>query len=455
MQSIRLSNNRFGEMIPEFPNVSSSLTDTTDFSDNKLEGPIRFVFDLAKLIVLDLSSNKLNGTVELYLVQKLRNLTTVDLSYNNLTVIASVSLEYLNLSRNLLVDLERSLSLTSLSILDLHHNQLQGSIPVPPSFFYYVDYSSNNFSSFIPPNIGNYLSVTIFFSLSNNHLTGAIPQSICNNVWLLVLDLSNNSLSGKIPSCLIEGTKTLRVLNLRRNNFDGFIPDKFPRSCVLKTLDLSGNNLQGKVPKSLANCATLEVLDLGNNKINDSFPCLLKSISSFRVLVLRNNMFSGLIGCPGINGTWPRLQIVDLAFNHFRGNLPHIFLETWEGMMEGENRHLEYIKYELTFGGVYYQDSIAVTFKGREFELVKILTVFTSADFSNNNFEGPIPEVIGKFKALYVLNLSHNALTGRIPSSFGNLSHLEALDLSSNQLTGQIPLQLARLSFLSAFESLI
>ncbi|KAG5253400.1 receptor protein [Salix suchowensis] len=471
---------------------------------NKLEGPIpSSVFDLANLNVLDLSSNKLNGTVELHLVQKLLNLTTLDLSYNNLTVIASgknsnlssfvqieklrlascnlrvfpdlrnqselfhldlsdnqitgpvpgwiseLSFQYLNLSRNLLVDLERPLSLPGLDILDLHRNQLQGSIPVPPSLITYVDYSSNNFSSYIPPTIGNYLSITLFFSLSNNHLTGAIPQSICNKDWLHVLDLSNNSLSGTIPSCLIEGTKTLRVLNLRRNNFDGFIPDKFPRSCVLKTLDLSGNNLQGKVPKSLANCTTLEVLDLGNNQINDSFPCLLKSISSFRVLILRNNMFSGLIGCPEINGTWPRLQIVDLAFNHFRGNLPHIFLETWEGMMEGENRHLEYIKYELIYVVVYYQDSIAVTFKGREFELVKILTVFTSADFSNNNFEGPIPDVIGKFKALYVLNLSHNALTGRIPSSLGNLSQLESLDLSSNQLTGLIPLQLARLSFLS------
>ncbi|KAB5520047.1 hypothetical protein DKX38_024366 [Salix brachista] len=329
MQRIQLSNNLFGGQIPEFPNVSSCLLDTLDFSSNKLEGPIpSSVFDLANLNVLDLSSNKLNGTVELHLVQKLRYLT-VDLSYNNLTVIASGKnsnlsslpqiqmlrlascnlrvfpylrnqsklfhldlsdnqitgpvpgwiselslLQYLNLSRNLLVGLERPLSLPNLSFLDLHRNQLQGSIPVPPLLIAYVDYSSNNLSSYIPPNIG---------------------------------------------------------------------------------------------------------------------------------------------------------------------------------MMEGENRHLEYINYELVemWERVYYQDSITVTFKGRELELVKILTVFTSADFSNNNFEGPIPEVIGQFKALYVLNLSHNALTDHIPPSFGNLSHLESLDLSSNQLTGQIPPLLARLSFLS------
>ncbi|XP_061954830.1 receptor like protein 22-like [Populus nigra] len=507
LQKIQLSNNRFGGHIPEFPNVSSSLLDTLDLSSNKLEGPIpSSVFSLAKLNVLELSSNKLNGTVELHWIQKLPSLTTLALSYNNLTVNASggnsnmssfpqinklrlascdlgmfpdlrnqsklfhldlsdnqitgpvpgwVSalghLQYLNLSRNLLVNLERPLSLPGLSILDLHLNQLQGSIPVPPSFITYVDYSSNNFSSSIPPNIGNYFNFTLFFSLSNNHLTGAIPQSICNSDWLQVLDLSNNSLSRAIPSCLIEKIKTLRVLNLRRNNFDGIIPDKFPRSCELKTLDLSGNNLQGQVPKSLANCTMLEVLDLGNNQINDSFPCLLKNISSFRVLVLRNNTFSGLIECPQIEGTWSRLQIVDLAFNHFRGNLPNICLKTWEGMMEVGNRSLEHIRYDplkLT-NGLYYQDSITVTLKGLELELVKILTVFTSADFSSNNFEGPIPDAIGQFNALYVLNLSHNVLTGQIPSSLGNLSQLESLDLSSNQLSGQIPQQLTSLTFLS------
>ncbi|KAL9336946.1 hypothetical protein Peur_071434 [Populus x canadensis] len=504
---IQLSNNRFRGQIPEFQNVSSSLLDTLDLSSNKLEGPIpSSVFGLAKLNVLELSSNMLTDTLQLHWIQKLPNLTTLGLSYNNLTVNASGGnsnmsslpqikklrlascdlgmfpdlrnqsklfhldlsdnqitgpvpgwisalglLQYLNLSRNLLVDLERPLSLPGLSILDLHHNQLRGSIPVPPSYITYVDYSSNKFSSFIPPNIGNYFNYTLFFSLSNNHLTGEIPQSICNTEWLQVLDLSNNSLSGAIPSCLIDKIKTLRVLNLRRNNFGDIIPDKFPRSCELKTLDLSGNNLQGQVPKSLANCTMLEVLDLGNNQINDSFPCLLKNISSFRVLVLRNNTFSGLIGCPQIEGTWPRLQIVDLAFNHFRGNLPNICLKTWEGMMEGGNRSLEHIRYDplkLT-NGLYYQDSITVTLKGLELELVKILTVFTSADFSSNNFEGPIPDAIGQFNALYVLNLSHNVLTGQIPSSLGNLSQLESLDLSSNQLSGQIPAQLTSLTFLS------
>jgi hypothetical protein len=79
-------------------------------------------------------------------------------------------------------------------------------------------------------------------------------------------------------------------------------------------------------------------------------------------------------------------------------------------------------------------------------EIVKILNIFTSLDFSCNNFDGHIPEEVGELKLLHILNLSHNAFRGPIPQSLGKLSNLESLDLS----TDEIPLQLADgLSFLS------
>jgi hypothetical protein len=92
---------------------------------------------------------------------------------------------------------------------------------------------------------------------------------------------------------------------------------------------------------------------------------------------------------------------------------------------------------------IYYQDVITVTMKGQDAKIVKILNIFTSLDFSCNNFDGSIPGEIGELKSLYILNLSHNAFTGQIPPSLGKLSKLESLDLSSNELTGEIPFQLA------------
>ncbi|XP_058189560.1 putative receptor like protein 25 [Rhododendron vialii] len=89
----------------------------------------------------------------------------------------------------------------------------------------------------------------------------------------------------------------------------------------------------------------------------------------------------------------------------------------------------------------YYHDSVTVTLKGIEIEMQRIFTIFTTIDFSSNNFSGEIPNAIGKLNSLIVLNISHNSLRGNIPESLENLTSLESLDISSNQLTGRIPSQ--------------
>ncbi|KAM1442191.1 hypothetical protein ACFX13_010088 [Malus domestica] len=111
--------------------------------------------------------------------------------------------------------------------------------------------------------------------------------------------------------------------------------------------------------------------------------------------------------------------------------------------------NINYLGNLLDHDAAYYLDTVAVTVKGGERELVKILTGFTSIDISCNNFNGSILEEVGKLVSLYALNLSRNALTGAIPSSLGNLRQLESLDLSDNKLSGTIPSQLSKLNFLS------
>ncbi|XP_058768690.1 receptor-like protein 32 [Vicia villosa] len=510
LQRIQFSSNHFSKF-DEFSSVSSSVVNTLDLSSNNLSGPIpKYIFQLGSLSVLDLSSNRLNGSLQLDEILELRNLTALNLSYNNISINVNVvnadqtsflnintlnlascnlkafpsflrnkskltildlsnnqmkgkvpnwiwmlNLQDLNVSHNMLTDLEGPLqNLTSnLLSLDLHNNQLQGPVPVFLRLASYLDYSMNKFSSVIPQDIGNYLNFTTFLSLSNSTLHGRIPESLCNASNLQVLDISINNISGTIPLCLMKMTQTLVVLNLRMNNLIGTIPDVFPSSCALRTLDLQKNNLDGQIPKSLANCSTLEVLDLANNNIIDAFPCLLKKISTLRVLVLRKNKFYGPIECPTAGDTWPLLQIIDLAFNNFSGKLPEKGFTGWEAMMSEKNQidsKVNHIRFQLLeFGQIYYADSVTVTAKGQQFELVKILLIFTTIDFSSNNFEGPIPKVLMDFKALYILNISNNHFSGEIPSSIGNMRQLESLDLSNNSLVGKIPEQLGNLSFLS------
>ncbi|XP_076890959.1 receptor-like protein 6 [Bidens hawaiensis] len=513
LQQMLLSSNDFGGLVPNFTSSSMSSLDTLDLSSNKLEGEIpRSIFELQKLSILLLSSNKLSGTIKTISFQdRLSNLTTLDLSFNKLSIITSDnitlvnhlprfstlklascnlvkfpnlrnqsrlmnldlsnnkiagqipkwmwtvgngSISYMNLSRNQLTSLEEPYILPDLFVLDLHSNLLSGAIPIPPQTATFIDYSNNLFNSSLPDSLGRNLNFAYFFSVSNNKLTGEIPQTICNTLYLKALDMSNNRLIGMIPQCLIEFGGSLGVLNLASNSLTGRIEGTFPSTCGLNTLDLHDNHLEGKIPESLANCTMLEVLNLGNNKINDTYPCFLGKNTNLRVLVLRSNRLHGSVVCDQAqHNNWSKLQIVDIASNHLNGRIPDIGFRQWAAMMNDENgdppakKHLSFTVLQLS--NYYYQDTVTVTAKGLELELVKILTVFTSIDISNNQFSGELPSTIGRLKALYVLNASHNGFTGSIPSSMGNLSQLESLDMSSNKLTGNIPVTLTLLTFLS------
>ncbi|GLT92727.1 hypothetical protein SLE2022_105510 [Rubroshorea leprosula] len=502
LKNLYLQRNRFFGQIGDFPVVSSSQLVTLDLSSNRLEGSIpSSFFKLQGLQQLILSSNNFSGTLDLSIIQKLGNLFTLDLSFNHLSVedgfgninvtsfpslqelrlvscklrkfpsflrnqsfmsvldlsdnqiegeipewICDVPSRYLNLSHNLLTKIDGSCGRRLLNFLDLHSNLLRGDITnVTRAKF--IDYSENQFNSVIPTDIDSFLGRnTVVFLASGNYLRGVISESICNMSYLQVVDLSRNFLNGTVPWCLVNMTQSgyLSVLNLRRNNLIGTIPDTFSGNCGLQTLNLNENSLQGKIPKSLANCKMLEVLDIGNNRISDSFPCWLSTISTLRILVLRSNKFYGSIECLMSNATMSLLQIVDVASNKFSGKLPKNFFESWTGMMVAKDEAPAQV-----IGQIYYKDTVTVTMKGLVMDLVKILTIFSSIDFSCNNFEGEIPEVMGEFQALIVLNLSHNSLIGPIPSSLGNLHNLESLDLSSNNLTGNIPQQLGGLNFLA------
>ncbi|XWS10716.1 hypothetical protein CRYUN_Cryun38cG0021600 [Craigia yunnanensis] len=168
----------------------------------------------------------------------------------------------------------------------------------------------------------------------------------------------------------------------------------FGQGCQLKNLNLNGNQLEGPLPRSIMNCTSMEVSDLGNNKIRDVFPHWLGSLPQLQFLVLKSNQLHG-------------------------------------------------------YGSAFYTYSIHLEEKGNDRELQKIFTMLTSIDFSNNEFQGEIPEVIGRLNSLKGLNLSHNNLSGHIPPSVGNLTNLEWLDLSSNKLVGKIPEKLVDLTSLS------
>jgi Leucine-rich repeat (LRR) protein len=488
----KLHGNKLTGQIPSWIGNHTQLI-SLHLGDNKLHGPIpESIYRLQNLEQLDLESNFFSGTLELNLLLKFRNLVSLQLSdkilsllnSNNATIpqpklellilngcnlgefpsflrdqnhlellelednelvghipkwfmnMSTITLEHLSLAGNLLTGFEQSFDVLpwkNLRSLQLYSNKLQGSLPIPP------------------PAIFEY-------EVWNNKLTGEIPEVICDLTSLSVLELSNNNLSGKLPPCLGNKSSTASVLNMRNNSFSGDIPETFTRGCSLMVVDFSQNKLEGKIPKSLANCTELEILNLEQNNINDVFPSWLGVLPHMRVLILRSNGLHGVIGKPKTNVEFPRLQIVDLSNNSFKGKLPLEYFRNWTAMKNVRNdEHLIYMQADTSFQTSHhvmeqwYEYSMTMTNKGVMRLYEKIQDSLTAIDLSSNGFEGGIPEVLGDLKALHLLNLSNNFLSGGIPPSLSNLKELEALDLSHNKLSGEIPVQLAQLTFLLVF----
>jgi Leucine-rich repeat (LRR) protein len=207
--------------------------------------------------------------------------------------------------------------------LDLSFNRLQGSIPVPlsSSDLVLLDCSNNNFSS-IETNFGTYHRNAIYINLSKNKLSRHIPLSFCSLNNLQIMDLSYNYFSGPIPSCLMKKADLMSILKLRANKLHGVLPENIREGCKLQTIDLNGNQIEGALPRSLENCQDLEVLDVGNNQIVDSFPSWMGTLPKLQILVLRSNQLHGSIrDLQDGYQHFTSLQIVDLASNHFSGEL--------------------------------------------------------------------------------------------------------------------------------------
>lgn len=142
------------------------------------------------------------------------------------------------------------------------------------------------------------------------------------------------------------------------------------------------------------------------------------------------------------------MQILDLASNNFSGNLPKGWFSKLKAMISNGNDSGQVLEHWTRSRTGFYHDTVTVTFKGGELAFTKILTAFGAIDFSNNTFDGPIPESVGRLTSLHGLNMSYNNFTGQIPSQLSKLSQLESLDLSWNQLSEEIPQELSSLTYL-------
>ncbi|ESQ28457.1 hypothetical protein EUTSA_v10019617mg, partial [Eutrema salsugineum] len=431
-----LSYTHFTGPIEVLNSSSSSKLEILSLRHTHFEGKIlEPISKLNNIIFLDLSFLNTSYPLDLSLLSSFQSLWHLDISGNNIFP-ASLSsdfpltLEWLLMAGCGIKDFPNSLkTLVNLEMVELSYNRIKGKVPK---------------RLWSLPRLS-----TVY--LQSNMITGFEGSSeILVNSAVQLLSLGYNNFTGLIPQCL----SNFKYMNLRNNNLEGSIPDKFFSDAPLETLDVGYNQITGKLPRSLLNCSFLEFLSVDNNQIEDTFPFSLKALPSLRVLILSSNQFYGHISPPhqGPHG-FSKLQIFEISNNKFTGSLPPSYFEDWKASSLNQN---EYKNLYMVFAG----DTIGPTsfaeaattdrhYKGSNMKQAMTPNSYATIDLSGNKLEGQIPEFIGLLKALIAINLSNNAFTGGIPLSVSNLTDLESLDLSRNQLSGTIPNGLGSLSFLA------
>nr|XP_048330762.1 receptor-like protein 7 [Ziziphus jujuba var. spinosa] len=436
-----------------------------DLSRNQLNGLVpQSLYNLMNLEWLYLHANNLSGTLKFDNFLSMKSLAYLHLSENNFSILfgkgnknATSSkfkhlgmkscnlrefpefiryqneLEWLSLSENKMEEIPKWMWNTSVDTLfafGIANNFLKGFLPVvlPWVNLHLFTVSSNMLQGvppIPPPSIMKY-------NVSDNLLSGEVSHTFCNLSSLYLLDLSDNNLGGMIPQCLGNLSSTLYLLNLRNNSFHGNIPE------------LCSNN---------AREATTDLVQL-----IDVFPSWLGSLPVLKLLILQHNGFYGEVEEPENHFEFPKLQVIDVSYNNFTGELPSHNILSWNAMKAIDPDPFTYLSVMLNFTvsktdwyQVETRYAITITSKGVKRYYEAIQDMFAFIDMSSNRFGGEISELYGNLKALHSLNLSNNMLTGYIPSSLGNLTALESLDLSQNNLGGEIPQQLKQLGFLERF----
>jgi hypothetical protein len=162
---------------------------------------------------------------------------------------------------------------SELQTVDLSLNQISGSIPTfsastatsQPKLAY-ISLSANNLTGTIPAfgSGSTFLPQLISLRLASNQvlffhfvirlvcftllttfrtfqLSGTLPQQLWSMPLMTEFDVSNNALTGTIPEITVSNVPPLFALDFARNQFSGALPSFSAANLTLKQLSLIGN----------------------------------------------------------------------------------------------------------------------------------------------------------------------------------------------------------------------
>ncbi|KAJ9693373.1 hypothetical protein PVL29_012226 [Vitis rotundifolia] len=289
---LSISSNRITGTIPDSIGHLTSL-EVIDFSRNNLTGSIpSTINNCSRLIVLDLGNNNLSGMIPKSL-GRLQLLQSLHLNDNKLS--GELPSSFQNLS--------------SLELLDLSYNELSGKVPswIGTAFINLVilNLRSNAFFGRLPDRLSN---------LSSLHLKAMAQE---HNMDMYSLYHNGNGSSRYDERLIVntkgqslEYTRTLSLvvsIDLSDNNLSGELPEGITKLFGLVFLNLSMNHIIGQIPRSISMLCQLSSLDLSSNKLSGTIPSSMPLLTFLGYLNLSNNNFSGKIPFTGQMTTFTEL----------------------------------------------------------------------------------------------------------------------------------------------------
>ncbi|XP_020591898.1 LRR receptor-like serine/threonine-protein kinase ERECTA, partial [Phalaenopsis equestris] len=412
--------------------------------------------NLTKLRYLDLSFNSLVSYNLLWMSQLFSlqfvymlnlNLTFATNWLHEISVLPAISILYLSsCSLQTLPNLLPYSNFSStIEIFALGYNHLNGSLPNWLGQFKRLnelDLDSNYFTGPISFASLSFLCDLKFLDLSNNNFTKLSDDGTplkCKEYKMRAIDISNNQLSGSIPEW-VGNMRNLKYIHLQNNQFDGLIPLNLGQLTNLAFLDLCSNNLHGSLSEfHLANLSQLIYLGLSNNQLsfnmissdwNPPFQIIYLYLRSclvgpqFPLWLQNQKLLSNLdlsnCGISDIIPSWfwnisSQINYLNMSQNAIRGKLPMSLNIASQATIDLSSNQLE----------------------GR---LPQPMNSVRYVSFSNNNFSSGIELYLnGNLSLLVVLELSQNHLSGEIHNSVCQMPSIILLDLSENDLSGEIP----------------
>ncbi|KAF7078169.1 hypothetical protein CFC21_082647 [Triticum aestivum] len=323
--------------------------------------------------------------------------------------------------------------------------------------------ASRSLQGHITPSLGN-LTGLLRLDLSNNLLSGGLPQELVSSSSILIVDVSFNRLGGELhelsstharplkvlnissnlftgqfPSSTWQGMKNLVALNASNNSFTGQLPTHFCASSPsLAVLELCYNQFRGSIPPQLGSCSMLRVLKVGHNHLSGSLPDELFNATLLEYVSFPGNSLQGTL--EGLHfGKLSNLGTFDLGENNISGKIP----ESIGHLRRLEELHLNnnHMYGELPSSLTNCTNLITIDFKSNNFsgKLAKVnfsnLSNLKTIDLMYNSFSGEIPESIYSCSNLIALRLSSNKFNGQLSEKIGNLKSLSFLSLANNTLT--------------------